>query len=128
MTIPGDRNDHQDDHQRDHDLQAANELSLLPLFFEEFYPRFDRPTPPGQTELLQQAGRALYGEQYQNGLVRLRYPTPLRDSSVPSGRRNDPHVRFFLEQNPGHARGEELACLTEVAVSNLIRAGQRMLE
>lgn len=101
---------------------------FLPLFFQSFYPRFDRPTPPIEGELLQRAGRALYGDQFQQGLIRLQHPTPLRDSTVPRGRLNDPHVRFFLEANPGHTRGDELACLTEVVTSNLTRAGRRMLE
>jgi hypothetical protein len=45
---------------------------------------------------------------------------------VPAGRAADPHVRFFLERNPGFVRGDELVCLTRIADDNLTRAGLRM--
>jgi len=40
---------------------------------------------------------------------------------------DDPHVAFFVRRNPGHARGDELACLCELNESNLTRAGRRMV-
>ena len=40
---------------------------------------------------------------------------------------NNPHVRFFVEANPGHAGGDELACLVHVDVANLTPAGLRMI-
>jgi hypothetical protein len=36
-------------------------------------------------------------------------------------------VAFFDSRNPGHARGDELACITGVSRSNVTRAGARML-
>ena len=42
-------------------------------------------------------------------------------------RLRDPQVAFFARMNPGHARGDELACLTELSRANLTRAGQRMV-
>jgi hypothetical protein len=38
---------------------------------------------------------------------------------VPEGRREDPRVRFFLNSNPGYARGEELVCLARIAPENM---------
>jgi hypothetical protein len=40
---------------------------------------------------------------------------------------DDPHVACFAARNPGHARGDELACLCELTESNLTRAGRRMV-
>ena len=38
----------------------------------------------------------------------------------------DRHVAFFAEKNPGHERGDELICLTELSYENLTAAGRRM--
>jgi hypothetical protein len=38
----------------------------------------------------------------------------------------NPHVRFFVERNPGHADGEELACLAEVRLRDLARVVGRI--
>jgi hypothetical protein len=48
-------------------------------------------------------------------------------AAVPDGRADNPHVRFFLERNPGHASGDELVCLTELSDANLTAAGVRMV-
>ena len=36
-------------------------------------------------------------------------------------------MAFFVSKNPGHARGDELVCLTEAHPENLTRAGQKLL-
>ncbi len=63
-------------------------------------------------------------------MVRLAHATPLRPgvAELESRHLRDPHVAYFTAANPGHARGDELACLTEVHPSNLTPAGRRMLE
>ena len=42
-------------------------------------------------------------------------------------RRNNRHVRFFLEKNPGYRRGDELSCLTDLAVSNIKPMALKMI-
>lgn len=98
---------------------------FLPLFFREFYPR-DAAMKP----LLDTIARAKFGEAYdaRTGVIRLATPAPLREGvSNPEARMSNPHVRFFVEANPGHADGDELACLVRVAVDNLTPAGLRMI-
>jgi hypothetical protein len=98
---------------------------FLPLFFREFYPR-----DVGMKPLLDRVAAAKFGEAYdaRTGVVRLATPAPLREGvSDPAARMHDPHVRFFVEANPGHAEGEELACLVRVGVDNLTPAGLRMI-
>jgi benzoyl-CoA reductase/2-hydroxyglutaryl-CoA dehydratase subunit BcrC/BadD/HgdB len=48
-------------------------------------------------------------------------------AEVPDGRRDDPHVAYFLQQNPGWREGDELVCLTEIDDENLTVAGRRMI-
>lgn len=104
---------------------------FLPVFWREFYPRFDTPTPPVTTELMHRLARKRYGDWFDvaNGIVRFPHPQRLRGplAGVPEGRANDPHIAFFLARNPRHQEGEELVCLTEIAESNLTRAGKRMV-
>ena len=105
---------------------------FLPVFWREFHPRHDREFPAGLQRLLSELARTQYGSNYQaaTGLVRFPHPQGLRGrfGMVPPGRLADPHVAFFLARNPGHANGDELACLTEITDTNLTRAGRRMLQ
>jgi len=103
---------------------------LLSLFWHDFYPRWDTPTPVLQGELLKHLARERFGSRYDatKGVVRFENPQRLRAdlACIPSGRHADPHIAFFASRNPGHAQGDELVCLAELIPSNLTRAGQRM--
>ncbi len=104
---------------------------FLPVFWREFFPRFDRPTPAPMQALLTQLARENYGAQYDPaaGVVRFPRPQQLRGALavIPEGRDHNPHIAFFLARNPGHARGDELVCVTEICEANLTPAGRRMV-
>lgn len=95
----------------------------LPLFFHDYWPRHERPTPPKAQALLDAFAQAKFGRAYspKTGLLRFKEAkgnlTP-ELAEVPAGRRDDPRVKFFLERNPGYAKGDELVCLTEVSGAN----------
>lgn len=100
----------------------------LPLFFRDFYPRAGADR--SMKALLDTIAAAKFGDAYdaRTGVIRLATPAPLREGvSDPELRMNNPHVRFFVESNPGHAEGDELACLVRVEVENLTSAGLRMI-
>lgn len=104
---------------------------FLPVFWREFHPRFDVSMPPGSRRLRDALASAQYGDCYDaaRGIVRFPFPQRLRGAlaGVPAGRETDPHVAFFLEKNPRHGEGDELACITEITESNLTAAGRRMV-
>jgi hypothetical protein len=104
---------------------------FLPVFFRRFYPTYACPTPPAAKRLLDALGRAKFGHGYDadSGVVRLARPTPLRPgiAELTPRRLRDPHVAFFLSANPGHGRGDELACVAELCAANLTRAARRTL-
>ena len=98
---------------------------FLPLFFRDFYPRNASLKP-----LLDAIALSKFAEAYdaRTGVIRLATPAPLRGGvSDPDARMTNPHVRFFVEANPGHADGDELACLVPIRFDNLTPAGLRMI-
>ncbi len=105
---------------------------FLPVFWREFFPRFDKPTPVQTRRLLNQLSWERFGSQFDSsaGVVRFSSPQRLRSNlqDIPTWRERDSHIAFFLATNPGHVRGDELVCLTELCDKNLTRAGRRMIE
>ena len=103
---------------------------FLPVFFQEFYPRFDTATPALLQARMDRLAEARYREQYDpaRGIVVLRHPQPLRaELTFERGMPNDGHVAFFHRQNPGHGAGEELVCYADLSDDNLTRAGARIV-
>lgn len=104
---------------------------FLSVFCRRFYPQHDAPTPPSIQALLDAVCVARFGPLYDRaaGLVRFPRPQVLREGllDVPAGRRLDPHVRFFMDRNPGHVLGDELVSLASLAEDNLTAAARRMM-
>jgi hypothetical protein len=103
---------------------------LLPVFWKEFYPRYDAPTPGGVDGLLQHLACERFGACYRRGRGLVQFPAPqrLRDAGAPAivGGRHEPHVEFFHRSNPNWHEGDELVCLAEISFDNLTAAGRRM--
>lgn len=96
----------------------------LSAFSREYYPHPARPTPPLAAECIDVLARGRFGEawkpelgvvrfQRSQGHLRAEWTQPRPSLAA----RTD--VRFFLERNPGHASGDEMCCLTELAGANL---------
>jgi hypothetical protein len=103
---------------------------FLPVFWRDFFPRYDRATPAPIKTLLKHLGKERFGDQFDpvHGIVRFAHPQKLNHDlqCVDTGRSQNPHIAFFNQRNPGHVQGDELVCLTEICEDNLTRAGQRM--
>ncbi len=104
---------------------------FLTTFFEEFYPTHERETPPRVKRVMDTLAHARFPGRFdpEAGVVYPENAAPLRPgvADVTGRRLADPHVAFFVRANPGHARGDELVCLTELATDNLTPAGRRIL-
>ena len=97
---------------------------VLPVFFKKFYPRCDKETPAGMRQLMRDLGYKKFLKQYQDsGIIKAdENSQSLRrelsgENSVQD--RNDKHVKYFLENNPGCVKGDELLCLAEFSLDNL---------
>jgi hypothetical protein len=104
---------------------------FLPGFFEEFYPHPERSTPVKLARILETFLRQKYDDDYDPtlGLLTLRSPTPYRfpdhvAAQVPG---DETFARFFLQRNPGYLKGDLLACITKLSITNVTRVGRRVL-
>lgn len=103
---------------------------FLPVYWREFFPHYDRPTPPEKQVLIDRLATSRYGTNYlkDQGIVRFADPQVLKDGflGIPPHRMADPHVAFFAEKNPRHEAGDELVCIADMEYENLTRAGAKM--
>lgn len=100
----------------------------LPLFARRFHPHPAQDEPAWRT-LAAKVAAQLFGAAWQPAAGVVRHPqshghlaADLADTTLE--RSQDPWVRFFLERNPGFARGDELVCLTELEPGNLRRTAR----
>ena len=105
---------------------------FLPVFFDEFYPRHDRPTPEWARCVIDALGRHKYPTGYDReaGIVRAGDSgCRLRSgvAGITERRLQDPHVRFFAEQNPNHTLGDELCCFAPLTRENFTTAAYRVI-
>jgi hypothetical protein len=105
---------------------------VLPLFFKRYHPQEGRSSPAFEQRLVDVLGAQKFGSSYDpaTGLIRFDPPREcLRPEigRVPESMRDNPAVRYFLARNPGHHRGDELACLAEVRRDNLTSFALKLL-
>jgi hypothetical protein len=105
---------------------------FLPVFFREFFPRYDMPTPPAFGRLLAAIGAHVFAGAYDASAGIVRHAGQ-RDflkpalAIVPTSRRRDPHVRFFVERNPRFDGGDELACIAPLEERNFLDSARRVI-
>jgi len=105
---------------------------FLPVFFNEFYPRYDKPTPAYEQEVLDTFARKKFPLNYnpKTGLVvfegqkdRLKQGV----ADIDERRMKDQHVRYFIERNPRWQQGDELCCIMPLKKNNFNRMALRMV-
>jgi hypothetical protein len=112
--------------------QGYKTYRFLPLFFREFYPRYDTPTPDPLRATIDALARGRAREEYDpaNGVIRatpLQYRLRAGLADVTAERLRDRHVCFFLARNSGHANGDELCCLAPLTRANFTPAAYRVI-
>lgn len=104
----------------------------LPTCFRRYLPHPAQPAGEFDRSVLHALARSKFGDDYDaaSGIVRFRHANPLRSgvADLTERRLRDPLVEFFARKNPGHVRGDELACLVRISRDNLTPAGRRLLE
>lgn len=105
---------------------------FLPLFFHEYFPRNNVHMAPELRSVRDALALSKYPEQFDCDLGIIRAgpnSCRLREGIAPItlDRLRDPHVRYFAEINPGHARGDELCCVAPLTRENFTRAAYRAI-
>ncbi|MEX0678679.1 MAG: hypothetical protein WD063_16485 [Pirellulales bacterium] len=112
--------------------QGYKTYRFLPVFFHEFYPRYDVATPPRIQKTIDALALDKYPDEYDSAASLIRAHANqyhLREgvADITPERLRDPHVRFFVERNPGHAAGDELCCLAPLTRANFSPAAYRVI-
>lgn len=104
----------------------------LPLFFRAYFPRYDAPTPDSARRVIDALGMAVGGGRYDPSANIIRASEGQEFVRPELGRPGsrldtDSPTRFFVERNPGYARGDELCCLAPLTRDNFTRAAYRVI-
>lgn len=105
---------------------------FLPVFFREFYPRYDRPTPPWALTLISEIASARFGQQFcaSTGILKATAQScRLRRTvaELTSHRLKNPHLAYFNCANPGHINGDELCCIAPLSRENFRRSAFQVI-
>lgn len=106
---------------------------FLPVFFKTFFPAYNVSIPPDIKHLIDTIATDKFGINYTSRTQIVSYRKQ-RDWLCASEhdpmlmKRSNPHISFFLKENPGYSDGDELVCLTEVSRSNLNAKAWRVID
>ena len=98
----------------------------LPLFFEKYYPAFDKNVEDDLFPIVNSCADAMYGSSWkpQDGVIRFEESHgELKDEFSKTTKKNK-HIQFFLERNPHFYKGDELTCMADLSVDNFKRFTQ----
>ena len=103
----------------------------LSTFYKEFYPRYDKKTPEFEKSIIDNFGRTYYRENYdeKKGIIVMNYSRDYlkKDyTKIPQEKLKDKNTEFFIQKNPEYYKGNELVCVTEIALENLNKKGRKI--
>lgn len=106
---------------------------FLPIYFRKYYPVYNQETPPEYDRLLKFICTRKFGEWYnpETGVITFngaRDHLNDRMCEIPESKKQNPHIKFFLEKNPYYYQGDELACIADISRENLNRMAYRIME
>ena len=106
---------------------------VLSLFFNRYYPAPEAALPDFERHVMDQLAASRFGASYDAGAGVIRFDPPrecLRPeiANLADFQAAHPHVQFFVSRNPGHAQGDELACLARVEPSNYSRFARKLMD
>ena len=104
---------------------------ILPVFYNEFYPVYNKTTPIFEKSLMDCFGESFYKNEYNSktGIVNyIHAKDRLKDSvgEISENRLRDPHINFFAQVNPTYRVGDDLVCICPLIYENLNERGKKM--
>ncbi len=92
---------------------------ILPLFWTEFYPRVETPTPEFEQSILHAYAKLLFPDDYNpvSGVIEYKsIKDKLKEGVADIGEQQlrNRDTAYFVERNPGYMRGNDLVCLARI--------------
>lgn len=105
---------------------------ILPLFWDEFYPRFNRETPENIQKIIDAYAGKLYPDEYDktDGVIKYSHiKDKLRSGVADVGEHEmkNKDIAFFCEKNPDYILGNDLACIARIDKSVMKKRAARLL-
>ena len=105
----------------------------MSTFAIDFFPHWSKPMPAWARRMIDDMARTRFGDAYRSDRGVVSVPQSRGHLKAPWAQVDPdelarPDVAFFLRSNPGYVRGDELACLTELASANLRPMARRVFE
>lgn len=105
---------------------------ILPVFWNEFYPCYNRETPENMQKIIDAYAKKLYPEEYDKSDGVIKY-SHIKDklragvADVGEHEMKNRDIAFFCEKNPGYVNGNDLACIARIDRSVLKKRSVRLL-
>jgi hypothetical protein len=104
----------------------------LPFFFQKYYPALEKSRNDIRLKkIINEFSNLIYPDCWEEKLGIIKFKNKLgqvkeKHISKSIDKKNK-HIDFFLEKNPGYIDGDELVCMAEVDIDNLLRFPKMML-
>lgn len=104
----------------------------LPLFFADYYPSTKCTDNNLFKKIIDDTASRLYPDYFDplSGVLAFdRHIGELKPELAQAtfDKQTKPHVKFFLEKNPGFFKGDELMCMAELTPDNIIGYGKKYI-
>jgi hypothetical protein len=99
----------------------------LPLFFEKYYPAYDKDKEGDLFPIINACANIMYGESWDPSKKVIAFKKShgelkkIHSETTFKKVKSNAHISFFLERNPGFEKGDELTCMAELKVDNMRR-------
>ena len=105
----------------------------LPFFFQKYYPALEKDRNDLRLiDIINNVSEILYPNNWNKltGIIKFNKKIgQIKERHISkSVDKNNKHVDFFIQKNPGYTEGDELVCMAEVNINNLMRFPKLILE
>ncbi|MCP4073455.1 MAG: hypothetical protein GY742_17210 [Hyphomicrobiales bacterium] len=105
-------------------VKGFRTYKYLPVFAKRFYPTWREKIPGEAKKIMDFLAREKFGKDYNaktgivhfqtcRGRLKQRWLAPADSKTA------NKDVDYFFSENPGHDKGDELVCLTELTIENM---------
>jgi|TARA_B110000116_G_scaffold935_1_gene838 hypothetical protein len=104
----------------------------LPYFFKKYYPALEENNNDASLKkIIDECSIYLFSNHWdtKKGIVKFKNKVgQLKQKHIKKSlHKNNKYVDFFLRKNPGFSNGDELVCMTEISLDNLMRLPKLIL-